>query len=481
LTCPPITDEYPALGESITLQFPNVVPAGTGEITLPLNLVTPIDVASFVLPLQLRIGGEVPTILSFTQASVFDNPGGWLIAPEFFTRIDATSGTVLVAGTMLIEGQTPLYAGRNALGELQLSVEPADYDREITGSWGEMYPIQALPGGYPQVGLIPQVLGFGAGLPTAARPTSALATAGSGFLQSYVPGIVGQSVCCVGSVGNINGDPAELVTIGDLSMLIDLLFINIGDPDCKEEANVNGDPEGMITIGDVSALIDHLFINRLPLLDCGDVVPGGAAKSSGDKSVEVEAVFDGERTTVSIKSDFDIRGVQLELVAPATARATSLVDGSIDLFQGNRGTFHRIGLFDFQGQRNLASGKRRLLSFDGRIDITGVLVSDEGNNAYTARIVQSGRNLPTSYSLDQNYPNPFNPSTVIGFALLEPGEVRLAVYNITGQLVKVLVDGSLEAGYHEVEWDASRTASGVYFYRLTAGTFSDAKKMLMLK
>lgn len=94
--------------------------------------------------------------------------------------------------------------------------------------------------------------------------------------------------------------------------------------------------------------------------------------------------------------------------------------------------------------------------------------------------------IPDDYLLEQNYPNPFNPSTTIRFALPEAASVSLTIYNIRGQLVKTLVNGSLEAGYHQVQWDGSselgeKVSSGLYFYRLESGDFQQVKKMLLVK
>lgn len=80
-----------------------------------------------------------------------------------------------------------------------------------------------------------------------------------------------------------------------------------------------------------------------------------------------------------------------------------------------------------------------------------------------------------------NEPNPFNPVTRIGFSLPTAADVRLDVYNILGQKVITLADGSFPAGVHEVTWDAEEKASGVYFYRLQVGDFVASKKMILLK
>ena len=89
--------------------------------------------------------------------------------------------------------------------------------------------------------------------------------------------------------------------------------------------------------------------------------------------------------------------------------------------------------------------------------------------------------LPHEYALSQNYPNPFNPVTTIEFSLPVPSEVEVTVYNIAGQTVDRLVSGYLPAGNHRVDWDASRLASGVYLYRISAGTYTATKKMVLLK
>jgi hypothetical protein len=91
---------------------------------------------------------------------------------------------------------------------------------------------------------------------------------------------------------------------------------------------------------------------------------------------------------------------------------------------------------------------------------------------------------PAAYqtSLDQNYPNPFNPTTTIKFSLAEETNVTLSVFNARGQLVKRLIEGDgMSAGVYNVPFDGVGLASGVYFYRLEAGPYSQMKKMVLLK
>ncbi len=91
------------------------------------------------------------------------------------------------------------------------------------------------------------------------------------------------------------------------------------------------------------------------------------------------------------------------------------------------------------------------------------------------------RIIPTSYALAQNYPNPFNPTTVINYALPEQAFVHLTVYNTLGQQVATLVNEMQDAGNKNVEFDANNFPSGMYFYKISAGTFNDIKKMILLK
>ena len=101
--------------------------------------------------------------------------------------------------------------------------------------------------------------------------------------------------------------------------------------------------------------------------------------------------------------------------------------------------------------------------------------------APTTLVGESKVNLPLHFSLGQNYPNPFNPSTTIRYSVPTAGKVLIRVYNILGQDVATLVNTQQSAGTYNVIFDASRLASGMYFYRISSGNFVQVKKMLLLK
>ncbi len=99
----------------------------------------------------------------------------------------------------------------------------------------------------------------------------------------------------------------------------------------------------------------------------------------------------------------------------------------------------------------------------------------------TTGITNLNTGIPEGYKLSQNYPNPFNPSTNIKFDIPEKNNVTLKVYNVHGQEVAVLANGEYTAGSYVVNWNASGIASGVYFYTIQSGSFTQTKKLLLVK
>ncbi len=107
----------------------------------------------------------------------------------------------------------------------------------------------------------------------------------------------------------------------------------------------------------------------------------------------------------------------------------------------------------------------------GETNANGVIVSVE---PITGQVV-------SEYSLSQNYPNPFNPTTTIEFSLKKAGHTTLTIYTVTGQKVATLIDKNMKAGKFKVTVDASKLASGMYFYKVKSGKFSAVRKMLLMK
>lgn len=95
--------------------------------------------------------------------------------------------------------------------------------------------------------------------------------------------------------------------------------------------------------------------------------------------------------------------------------------------------------------------------------------------------VEDEEMLPVVYKLEQNYPNPFNPSTIIKFSLPERTKVTIKIYDILGGELTTLINEEVDAGWHERTFNAEALATGVYIYRMNAGSYKSTKKMLMIK
>jgi hypothetical protein len=119
-------------------------------------------------------------------------------------------------------------------------------------------------------------------------------------------------------------------------------------------------------------------------------------------------------------------------------------------------------------------------AFTPKISATEYNVTVDVTLPYTVG-VSSGTVTPYSYSLQQNYPNPFNPTTTINYSLAKRSNVVLKVFNMLGQEVATLVNSQQAGGSHSIDFDASKLASGLYIYKLEAGDFTMAKKMMLLK
>jgi lysophospholipase L1-like esterase len=198
-----------------------------------------------------------------------------------------------------------------------------------------------------------------------------------------------------------------------------------------------------------------------------------------------------------------------QMIEKAHSRNIRIYGGTITPFKGN-GYFNQ---YSEQCRNTVNQWIRTKGNFDGWIDFDKVM----RDPADTTRIVSSYQNdglhpdvaghktmgesvdlnlfagsdsttvgvnlleMIEGYVLGQNYPNPFNPSTAISYQLQAMSHVRLSVYDMLGRDIVSLVDGERAAGTHTATWDASGFPGGVYFYRLQAGSYTETKKLLLLR
>lgn len=175
-------------------------------------------------------------------------------------------------------------------------------------------------------------------------------------------------------------------------------------------------------------------------------------------------------STLSKPVEADLVSVQLTVEVSESGEYTLLLDGLSEGFDSY--------LFDAKNGRTL-----RFDSY-GAIDIyllrgTHTFEWTIGSESQVEK--QADSQLPQQYALYDAYPNPFNPTTTIRFALPDQSDVKVSVYDVTGRRVAVLADRAMTAGYHQVMWDASRLASGVYIVELRAAGFRATSKVALVK
>ena len=127
--------------------------------------------------------------------------------------------------------------------------------------------------------------------------------------------------------------------------------------------------------------------------------------------------------------------------------------------------------------------------YTGNVYVTGISMgSATGNFDYAVvkysqatQLKSPADILPSEFSLSQNYPNPFNPVTVIKFSIPHRSNVRITVYNLNGQAIKEIINGSIEPGSHEIIFDGSSLSSGTYFCKMETDGYTEVKKMVLIK
>ena len=316
--------------------------------------------------------------------------------------------------------------------------------------------------------------------------------------------------------GDANGD--GVINVTDIVFLINYLFNETSPPDPLWLGDANSD--GKVDIVDIVFLINYLFgegpppscsdkeappsfgiaklNSHLPKAQIGLLVPNlheGSLERLGD---EVEIVVWG-------KSEQDLAGVQLEIgydpqeVSLLEPKLTSRTQG-LSIFFGGEERVQKIGIVDLTGKNSIRAGEGALVILKAKgIDFSSIQVKkailatreaktlsvDISQNLLVKTEI-SAVEIPDHFSLSQNYPNPFNPETNIEYALSRDTDVKLTIYNILGEKVKVLMDEHQTAGYKRAHWDGrdqkgEEVASGVYFYRLETKEFSKVKKMMLVK
>jgi hypothetical protein len=295
--------------------------------------------------------------------------------------------------------------------------------------------------------------------------------------------------------------PEDICLEGDKEdVLSDIDFVNGGiDIVCADSIDDRGDLnlDGLAyTIADAVMYSNYFVYGLTALVDVTEINQYGYVPHYAGSIAASDVNADGLALTVA-----DLVYLIKVVVGDAqpypkvTPTAANLTVGSSLAVDVEMGAAFVV-LAGEQTPTNLTNGMDMKVAFDG--ENTRVLVWSQTGESFTGEFLGNVGNvistelataegapvisklIPANFALGQNYPNPFNPTTTIELSLPTASDYTVTIYNVTGQLVQEL-SGSAEAGFVSVEWNASNNASGVYFYKLTAGNFTDTKKMVLLK
>jgi hypothetical protein len=264
--------------------------------------------------------------------------------------------------------------------------------------------------------------------------------------------------------------------------------INVAGQTAASDVNADGTP---LTVADLVYLIRVITGDALPI--AGDLLSGGP-KVTPAGTIAVTSAQQGANVTVSTQSESDLgaglfvfnySGSEITSVS-AVGRASEM---SV-LWEATDGQLRVLVLPHMSSdgvQRQLVSAGTgpilNITTHGATVELVNVEAATFMGGQLEATL--EAKVLPTQFALKQNFPNPFNPSTSLAIDFPTASEYKLTIYNIAGQVVKTFA-GSVEAGTTVVKWDATdnrgaQVATGVYFYSVEAGLFSDVKKMVLMK
>jgi len=323
------------------------------------------------------------------------------------------------------------------------------------------------------------------------------------WFQANMFGSVRGKTSTTGLIGawNFDGNLLNRSTIAGINGSFNTGGVN----NCRLSGFLNESTAGALNINFTA---HSTVVNRLAT---GNPFPGGFAvkvpyKNINDMLTTKDTItLSGSSITNAVELFLSVRhswvgDLNITLTAP---------NGQVrDISSGNGGSGDNILTFFVDGQTsvttvsylppwsNICAAEQTLGNFGNSavqgnwiLSVSDIATGDTGvlqgwgiriNNAVTGN-QQTGNSVPVKFSLYQNYPNPFNPFTTIKYDVAKDLNVNIKLYDMLGREVSVLVDEFLNAGSYEVNFDASNISSGTYFYKIQAGSFTDIKKMVIIK
>lgn len=214
------------------------------------------------------------------------------------------------------------------------------------------------------------------------------------------------------------------------------------------------------------------------------------AKYSSTGNLIWNSSYNGTGNGEDVASSIGLLGTNSVVVTGKSWGTTDTYDYATVRYNSATGTQNQVNIYSFTGTSSDVAMDIAVTP-NNKVLITGfseLVIDNTANMSYISTMaidwgseLLTTNNTPGSYTLHQNYPNPFNPSTTIKFDLATGNNVKLAIYDILGRENAVLVNQYLTAGSYSINFTNSNLASGIYFYRLSAGSFTDIKKMTLVK
>lgn len=368
----------------------------------------------------------------------------------------------------------------------------------------------SLTGDSVRPAIAPTIMNLALSVSSNARPGKTDMVIDSGFESvNPDPRIPSQSLLTqsgeffIDRFGDVNLD--TLINVADVVSLVGFILGNFPlSPRQFDAANTNAD--SVANVVDLVNIINFIF--GIPIPPLAPPFAGPAATlavnakdfaSDPGEPIQLEADLPTEIAGVEVRIAYDPKEVKLD-----GPQKTPISQGLVLKYLENAPGKLSFVLYNLGGERNeIPAGKSTIVKIPAtrlgnwgdtlppKFTITRAFLST--GNGVGVPVKGLGGNLPRQFALFQNYPNPFNPRTTIRFSVAaqatgepSPFPVKLEIFNLLGQAVKTLVNDTRIPGLYTVEWDGTdlggaRVSSGIYFYRLSSGKYSETKKMVFVK
>jgi len=274
---------------------------------------------------------------------------------------------------------------------------------------------------------------------------------------------------CSTAAGDLNED--EILNIQDLIIMVNHILGSSFVEGCPlEAADINID--GIINIQDLISLVNAIL---------------GAARSADlNGSAEIKYITSGDDMIIQVESDINLAGLQIFISSDIELDIILKDNSHINQDINHQNGITRYLAYSMFNQPFDSKSTELLIRSASFLDINDIHITLADINADILSVSHSTGNMnfqtgPYDFELSKLYPNPFNPSTEISFSLPMDNHVKLSAYDIRGQEVGIIFEGSQSAGLHSYTWNASKLPSGVYYVKLQAGNMVTSQKALLVK